>query len=186
MKSALDEGFPVIVVVDGKDVKLPADANRIISESPRVKLVRLGRTWGEYGGAAANTGAYLAETPFVTFLDDDDEYFEGAGQHMRECVAAAPEVDIWIPGLRFNNGMELCLNGEKGVNMGNVACPTMRTEMFWRLPFQELPPVYQDNLEYTDFFQILTLDQMGAIVDWFEKVLINVRPHLPGTNGRGQ
>ena len=64
MRSAKREGFKTIVVSDGPRV----------SAQGAYKYIRLGKQWGYYGGMAANVGAALAETEFITFLDDDDEF----------------------------------------------------------------------------------------------------------------
>jgi len=95
--SAKREGFKTIVVSDGVNTSAPG-AN---------KFVKLGKKWGYYGGMCANVGAALAETEFITFLDDDDEFAPGAGDVIRQKLKEKPEVDVWIGGVRFNRDIDI-------------------------------------------------------------------------------
>jgi len=186
--SAKREGFNVIVVSDGAKVSAQG-----------VKLVKLGRQWGFYGGMAANVGAAMAETEFITFLDDDDEFAVGAGKIIRDKLKEDPSVDIWAAGVRFDRRIkvydqdsgdtvhastDLCLNGDLGVVPGNVAMPTYRTSIFSKIPFLDTINLEEQNL--TDFFHIKACVSAGHKIDWFGKVIYLVRPEVGGVNGKGK
>jgi len=192
--SAVAEGLPVIVVFDGpsdqKD-KLPS------YEGHDVTFHTLGRRWGKYGNMAANVGAAMAKTEYITFLDDDDEFIPGAGAIIQEKISEDPSVDIWVGGVRFNQAVmttdskgntqktfELAVNPNAGVFPGNVAMPTYRTTIIGDKPFM---PLTQPNQEdYTDFMHVSVCHSSGCKVGWFGKALYSVRPQLQGTNGRGK
>jgi len=97
MLSAKREGFRPIVISDGARV----------SAQGALKHIRLGRQWGYYGGMAANVGAALAETEFITFLDDDDEFAPGAGECIRRKLKEEPEVDIWVAGIQVSETVDI-------------------------------------------------------------------------------
>lgn len=176
IESAKKEFKNVIVVADAIDLdfdNLPKD----------VLYLKTGMQHDKYGSAAINMGAYACSTPYFCLLDDDDEFIPGAGEFMINKLISEPDVDIWIPGLQFNNGLQLCLNSDKGVQMGNVAVPTYKTKLLFLLPFYK--GLQGDNADYTDCHHLMVLDKLGAKIKWYEKILYNVRPNLEGTNGRG-
>ena len=188
IESAKREGFKPIVISDG--VKCHVNGAR---------SVRLGHQWGYYGGMAANVGAALAETEFITFLDDDDEFAPGAGEVIRSKLKEKPEVDVWIGGVRFNKeinihntstgevllaSLDISMNGDLGIIPGNVSMPTYRTSIFSKIPFTDSVPAAQANL--TDFYHIPACSMGGLHIDWFGSVIYLVRPELGGVNGEGQ
>ena len=186
--SAKREKFKVIVVSDGCRT----------SSMGANKFVKLGRKWGYYGGMATNVGAAMAETEFITLLDDDDEFIPGAGDIIRSKFQEKPHVDIWIGGVRFNEDVSMvnpagevlyktrdfAIHPHKGLVEGNVAMPTYRTKIFEVAPFTNTVPADQGNL--TDLHHILNCHSGGFKVDWFESVLYLVRPILGGHNGEGK
>ena len=187
--SAKREGFKTLVISDGVNTSAPG-AN---------KFVKLGKKWGYYGGMCANVGAALAETEFITFLDDDDEFAPGAGDIIRQKLKEKPEVDVWIGGVRFNRDIDiyntktgqklltsrdLSMNSMLGVVPGNVAMPTYRTMIFSKLPFIDNIPSEADNI--TDFFHVRACSLAGLTIDWFESVIYWVRPTSLDPNGMGQ
>lgn len=192
--SAKREGFKTIVISDGIKTSAPG-ANQ---------FVRLGKKWGYYGGMCANVGAALAETEFITFLDDDDEFVEGAGDVIRTALVQKPAVDVWIAGVRFSRavamqntdtgeetyrGSDLALWPEKGVTEGNVAMPTYRTSIFEVLPFTNCVPEKFSHL--TDLLHVQALAAKGYTYDWFGQALYLVRPKdevdgIENYNGRGR
>ena len=194
ISSANREGFKTIVVSDGAKVS-SAGAN---------KFIRLGRQWGFYGGMAANVGAAVAETEFITFLDDDDEFVPGAGNIIRAKLEEKPDVDVWIAGVRFNKnvemhntatgevtyrGTDLALWPDGGLNEGNVAMPTYRTSIFSKVPFMDVMPKEAEFL--ADLNHVRICAKAGYKVDWFESALYLVRPRgeeegLAAYNGRGK
>ena len=148
-----------------------------------VTFLKTGRKHDKYGSAAINMGAYACSTQYFCLLDDDDEFISGAGEYMSNKVISSPEVDIWIPGISFNNGMQLCTNPNMGIAIGNVALPTYKTELLFDLPFHR--NLSRGDQNFVDYNHINALHNLGYIIKWYEKVLYNIRPKLYGTNGRG-
>jgi len=193
IQSSRREGFKTIVVSDG--VKTNADGAHM--------FLRLGRQWGFYGGMAANVGAAMAETEFITFLDDDDEFILGAGDVIRNSLHHKAAVDVWIGGVRFKapvvlkdtktqeihyDGTDLAIFPEKGLTEGNVAMPTYRTKVFENTPFVNSVPENMQHL--TDLLHVQALAAKGYTYDWFGKALYLVRPRVNSLdskayNGRG-
>jgi glycosyltransferase involved in cell wall biosynthesis len=184
IRSAKKEGFKVIVVSDG--VKVSAQG--------ATRLVKLGKQWGYYGGMAANVGAAMAETEWITFLDDDDVFIPGAGEIIREKIKN-PDVDVWVGGARFNKkiqihnhstnppilefeGHDLAMDRERGVRVGNVSCPTVRTSVFAKSPVVDTVPENMQHL--TDCYLLNQWKTAGFRVDWMESVIYLVRPHKKG------
>ena len=186
--SAKREGFKPIVISDGVKCQVQG-----------VQHISLGKKWGYYGGMCANVGAAIAPTEFITFLDDDDEFSEGAGKVIRQKLKEKPEVDLWIGGVRFNteikvhststgealrSSTDLALEGTLGVVPGNVAMPTYRTSIFSKVPFTDNIP--EERMNLTDFFHIQACVKSGYMVDWFGSVIYLVRPEIGGVNGAGR
>jgi hypothetical protein len=165
----------VLVLFDGEDatVTLPKDTRYYVFP----------KTPGVYGSMLLNAGAAFTHTKYFTLLDDDDEFVEGAGPYMKLFLINNRKVDIAIPGIKFNTGMVLCDSPKKGLAVGNVACPTYKKDLISRVPFDTNLPEGGDN--YHDAFHLMKCEAAGAKIAWYEKVLINVRPELAGTNGRG-
>jgi hypothetical protein len=189
IESSRREGFEPIVISDGVDIS--------VEDLGRVEFIKLGRQWGNYGGMAANVGAAIAPTEFITFLDDDDVFVSGAGEVIRGKLKEMPKVDIWIAGVRFqkniklmNNGQvtyegrELSLSSERGLSPGNVSMPTYRTSIFTKSPF--IDNVDDNHLHLTDVLHVHQCSKLGFKVDWFGSALYEVRPHDGKTNGKGQ
>jgi len=193
--SAKREGFTTHVISDG--VWFPPDQSEGTIEGAD-SYTKLGRRWGYYGGMAANVGAALAETEFITFLDDDDEFAPGAGEIIRKKLREKTDVDVWVGGVRFNqeiniNGpdgdvvscsRDLCMSGDLGVTPGNVCMPTYRTSIFSKIPFTNSVPLDEQNL--TDFHHIRACCMGGYRLDWFGGLIYLVRPVVGGVNGGGR
>lgn len=193
IKSAKREGFKVIVVSDGAKVSAQG-----------AQLVRLGKKWGYYGGMCTNVGAAMATTPFITLLDDDDEFVEGAGDTIRRKLQEKPDVDIWIGGVRFKRdivmrntqtgeetyrGTDFAIWPEKGIVEGNACMPTYRTSVFETVPFMN--NIKEEYQRLTDYIHLVTCSQNNFKVDWFEEVIYLVRPKvdedgIAAVNGRGR
>lgn len=177
IQSAKQEFNDVIVVADA----VPLDLNSLPKD---VTYLKTGQKYDKYGSAAINMGAYACSTPYFCLLDDDDEFLPGAGDYMRQSISRNPDIDIWIPGLRYNNGMVLCVQPDKGVIPGNVAVPTYKSELLFKLPF--FKGIEGQNPNYTDINHVTMLKEMGCKVGWYNTILYLVRPKLAGTNGRGK
>ena len=188
--SAHREGFNSLVVVDGPGrpaVQLPNGSG----------LVNLGRKWGFYGGMAANVGAALARTPFITFLDDDDELVEGIGPRFKTDLQRFSSFDILIAGLKLSAPRSikletldkaittdvLCINRDFGLVPGNVAMSTFKPELFANMPFVD--DVIPANVKFADYLQIRKWAVAGASIDWLGYPVYNVRPKFETVNGRG-
>lgn len=180
--SALREGIKPIVVSDGHPLYDPETGEMIVNGA--YSAIELKRNWGCYGAVASNAGIALCDTDWLMILDDDDELAEGAGDTIRAKINENPNIDIWIPGLLFNNGLSLCGGGVTDVRPGNVAVPIAKVECFTEAPFRsKIPTDYKD---YADFFQIQEMSELGHTVGWVGELTYLVRPELEGTNGRGK
>ena len=172
----------IIVVADGFDL----DTTNLPSEG--VQYIRTGKKYDLYGSVAINLGAYSTTTEYFTLLDDDDEFAEGAGMLMQEKIMERPEVDIWIPTLKYNDGSVACWQAGY-VQGGNIAVPTYRTSLFWEHPFTSNTSVSIDQSglvdNFIDFDHVFELFQTGKIIDWYTTVFYLVRPKLEGKNGVG-
>ena len=197
--SARREGFEVITILDGG--QMPSCWTLVDKDLGyrHANTVYLGRRWGYYGGMAANVGAALAKTEFITFLDDDDEFAPGAGDIIRRKLKEKPQVDVWIAGVRFVKPIrvynkvtdethkvarDLAINGTLGVTVGNVAMPTYRTGIFSKIPFSDTVP--KEKMHLQDFQHVYACQLAGCSIDWFGEVLYLVQPEQGGLNGRGQ
>lgn len=179
IESCLRERLAVIAVADGHPFP-PKTLELAERRAPAVRLVRLGRVWGQYGAMAFNVGCMLAESVYALMLDDDDELIEGARSILYERISGQPSVDVWIPGLRYNDDTEVCL--QPGLKPGNVACPMLKTEVMTRCPLLHV----QADPNLQDFHHIQRCDREGYNVGWIGKSVILVRPKLSGKAGRGQ
>lgn len=183
--SAKREGFKPLIISDGVNCHGFGE-----------KVIKLGKRWGFYGGMAANVGAALADTQFITFLDDDDTFVAGAGEVIRQKLKDHPEVDVWIGGVRYNRpvrltdtrtgeetyrGTDLAIFPDRGLSEGNVAMPTYRTSIFEKIPFVNSIP--EDMQHITDLLHVKACFQQGHVISWFGEAIYNVRPHMAGKEG---
>lgn len=181
VRSALREGFDEVVVVnDGVNLETPW-------QDPRVKYAKLGRNFGRLGGKlfygqiATGVGMALAESDFVAVLGDDDEYAPGACELIREAIAGNPTVDIWIPGLIYNDEHTACLTPEL-LEIGNVSHPIYRPEIFASVPMYH---VANEDYGVHDYWHVKRCVEAGFRIGWIGKLCVKIRPSLPGRNGRG-
>lgn len=185
IRSSKREGFKTFVISDGKSIDAEGADH----------VIKLGRQWGFYGGMAANVGAAVAPTEFITFLDDDDEFVLGAGDIIRKNLNLKKEVDIWAAGIRFKKPVrvmlpsgvitthDLSVDANHGVVPGNVAMPTYRTSIFSKIPFTDSIPLKHQPL--IDFIHVETCVKKGYKINWFGEVIYLVRPESDNSNGRG-
>jgi hypothetical protein len=192
-RSSFREGFKTIVVCDGRE-NFNSYVDYMKEEvSSSIETIILPHQWGGYGFMAGNVGVAMADTKYVAFLDDDDEFIEGAGNILRKQLENTNSPDILIPGIRFKdpitlnvNGVQrvsndLCMDGKLGVVLGNVAMAIYKKELFKHHPFKTEP-----NPDYSDFTHIYDCWKDGASVAWLGEVLYLVRPEVKGSNGRGK
>jgi glycosyltransferase involved in cell wall biosynthesis len=173
INNAMKEFEHVIVVADNIDLNFENLPNQVL-------YLKNTEVIDSYGGAAINLGAQNCTTKYICLLDDDDEYVDGAGHYMNVIVNSEPSIDIWIPGLRYNDGLMVCM--QSGLYAGNVAVPTYKTEILKAYPFyKNMSP----DPRYTDFYHVNNIAMNGYSVGWYNNHLYNVRPNLPGRNGAG-
>jgi hypothetical protein len=178
--SARKCGWPVIAVSDGVPFKEPV--LQIGSADDHVCLHQLGRPFKHYGAMAFNVGALLCRTRFAAMLDDDDVFRDGAELIVEQAISAQPEIDIWIPGLRYKDGGKACMNGP--VSCGNVACPMLRPEVIADRPI--LHERDGSKAASMDYRHIQAAVKRGWKIGWLKKQVIDVRPDLPGNHGKGE
>lgn len=137
-----------------------------------------------YGCKAFNYGVTLAETEYITKLDDDDEFAPGAISFMSEFIRERKDGgvarDIYIPQLLYADGCRACVTPTH-LAVGNVACPTIRREAALKHPI-----VPKEPLNIVDFTHVHDMVHAGCSIEWYLKDLILVRPNLPGRNGLGR
>lgn len=177
--SALKNFKKVIVVADDVDLDLKSLPTQPV-------YLRTGKKFDKYGSACINMGAYACDTEYFCLLDDDDEFLPDAGKFMKSKVSSDKSIDIWVPGLLYSKESSVaCMNPSAGVTPGNIAVPTYRTELLFELPFSAELKSRIPNQDLIDFFHVYALYKQGHKVNWYQKLLYNIRPKLPGMNGRG-
>jgi len=195
--SAHREGFETIVVSDNPKFDRASlwDLRDKIEKTYRRPAINhpdeptyfftLPKKCGNYGAVAANVGAAMNDAKYTIFLDDDDEFVEGAGEYMRATLSTC-DVDLWLPGLEFGP-FQLCNDPDKGFIPGNVGMVTYRTSLLQKFPMQYCGPHAETPTmaNHFDFYHAKECVNRGATYDWYGKCLYKVRPKLDGTNGRG-
>jgi len=178
--SACREFENVIVVADACDI----DVEKF--KEYDVKFLKTGRKYDTYGSTAINMGAFSAETEYIALLDDDDEFVVNAGMVMQNKIKQRPEIDIWIPAIKYNNGEIVCSNGDANdLRVGTVAVPTYKTNIFWENPFMASTNNNQEE-SIIDFNHVKKCLDLGKTIDWYREVLYLIRPKLSGYHGGGQ
>jgi glycosyltransferase involved in cell wall biosynthesis len=173
INSAKREFDEVIVVADRVDIDLSILPNDIV-------YLKCDEVVDSYGGAAINLGVQNCTKEYIWLLDDDDEYDLGAGEFVNSKITENPEVDVWIPGLRYNDGGVACM--EPGISKGNIAVPTYKTKILKQIPFSEnISP----EPAFTDFYHVAKTADAGNHIGWYEKDIYLVRPNKPGRHGVG-
>lgn len=180
IESVLAEGLPCIAVLDGPDVREP-------TPRPGLTVIRLGRNYGRmdgvlwYGQIAFDTGCRIAQTEFAGGLGDDDELLPSAGQLLREAIAARPKVDLWVPGLQYNDGRLACVTRGK-MECGNVSHVIYRSKILAQYPMYHEEAA---TAHIHDWCHAKDCESRYTI-DWIGRPCIGIRPRLPGSNGFGQ
>jgi len=170
--SALPQFDEVLVIAD--DADLPGLPDQVVH-------LRTGRRFDQYGSAAWNMGAYATGCDWVAQLGDDDQWTPDAAATIRDAINSHPEVDVWTPGLRYNDGHEVCLEGP--VIPGHVAAPICRPKTYFDVPMSS---VQAQHGGLTDYAHIHDIAHRGNRVGWLGQVVYLVRPEAPGRHGGGQ
>jgi len=182
--SCLREGLGAIVVSDGVPL---AEADHPSLNRDGVLYAQLGMNYGRtaktiyYGQIAFTTGCYLSNSEFTGALGDDDEMLPGAGDLYRAAVEAEPEIDIWIPGLLYNDGHKLCLR-QGALQVSNVSHPLYRTRILAEIPMCH---IRDEDYNIHDYHHIRRCADAGYKIKWLEKCAIAIRPQLEGFRGSG-
>ena len=174
IESALREFDAVIVVADRVNLNvdtLPVGPTYLKND----KVIDL------YGGMCINMAAIECKTEYLCLLDDDDEYIISAGEYMRNKINSNLDIDVWIPGLKYNDGLYVCMT--EGLRAGNVAVPTYKTKVLREHPFTNN---MGNDPGLTDFYHVQKIYFSGHKVDWYKEHLYNVRPGLTGRLGQGK
>jgi len=173
VRSALDQFDEVIVIADDTDLE-PGSTDG-------ATVVRTGRRFDRYGSAAWNVGAYTTTCDWIAQLGDDDEWRPDAADVMRERITSTHTVDVWVPGLRYNDSNTVCMR--PGLQPGNVAAPICRPEAYFSVP---MTAKHARMGGLTDYAHIVDLDHNGHRIGWIGDDIYLVRPHAPGRHGGGQ
>jgi len=180
IESVLSQGGNCIVVNDGVDMTEPP-------AHPRLKYIRLGHNYGRmdgklwYGQVAFTVGVLLSETEFTMGLGDDDELVSDIAGPLCQRIESEPSVDIWVPGIHYNNGHMACMT-PGALQRGNISHTIYRTKILGYLP------MYNRQLEDPschDWYHVQRCVRDGWKIDWIGFPCVRIRPQVPGYNGRG-
>lgn len=180
IESVLAEGLPCIVVNDGIDLTPPCP-------QPGLTYVKLGRNFGRldgriwYGQIAFTAGVFLSSTEFTMGLGDDDELTPGTGRAIAAAISEHPAVDIWVPGIEYNDGTIVCMDQGK-LQCGNVSHLAYRSKIFAQHPMFHHP---DDDQPVSDWHHCRRCVEAGATIQWLERICVRIRPHLPNWHGLG-
>jgi hypothetical protein len=181
--SVLREKCEAVVISDGFEL---CREDYPCIKRPGVIYHKLQRNYGMmngkiyFGQVASGVGIFLASNEFSMLIGDDDELMVGSGEFIRKKLESNPEVDIWIPGLKYNDGFRTCIR-LGGLNLGNVSHPCYRNSV---VAFVPLFNDDNDDPQMSDFQHIEKCSKKFK-VDWFNEYLVLVRPNLPGRRGFG-
>ena len=182
--SSIREGFETIVVSDG-----PTESSGILeSYSEQIKHIELPSKWGGNGFMCANVAVGMSTGDWIVGLDDDDTFIEGAYEIISNYIRSNPDLDIIIPGLRYNKATTVINNGKiivstdacttPGLFEGNVGMPIYKRSLMYSHPFRTYT-----NLGLTDFLHVVDCSKDGSLIGWIGQVTHLVRPNLSGVSG---
>lgn len=179
--SVLKESATCIVVNDGIDMESP-------NPHDDLKYIKLGRNFGRldgllwYGQIAFTAGVYISESEFTMAIGDDDELLPGSGEIIRAKINANPDIDMWIPGIAYNNGHVACMS-RNHLACGNISHTIYRSKIF---AFEPMYHHHYEDAAVQDWIHVQRCVKSGWKIDWIESPCVAIRPKLSGTNGRGQ
>ena len=85
----------VFVVDDCSSVSVLEEVRRVCRSDARVQLLENRKRLG--AAACRNKGAEEAQSEWLLFLDDDDQFCEGYLDSMTQLLSSHPQVQAWIP-----------------------------------------------------------------------------------------
>lgn len=174
INSALSQFDEVIVIADDTNLDIAA-----LPEGP--VYIKTGRRFDRYGSACWNLGAYVTRCDYITQLGDDDEWTPDAVDIIRRRMHDEPDVDVWIPGLRYNDGHDVCMTA--GLGPGNVAAPITTPRAYFTTPFTA---AHAEHAGLTDYAHIASLTDHDHTLGWIGAPIYLVRPHALGRHGDGR
>lgn len=173
--SAIHQFDQVLVIADACDLDHLDLPNR-------PTYLRTGRRFDQYGSAAWNLGAYTTNCDWIAQLGDDDQWRDDAATIIRQSISSTHTIDIWIPGLLYNDGHQVCMTPHR-LEPGNVAAPITRPEAYFTTP---MTATHAHAGSLTDYAHIANLAHNGHPIGWIGDTIYHVRPHSPGRHGNGQ
>jgi len=183
VNSAVAAKFDEIIIIDDS-----GEEHEYEPQSPQIRYFKLGRNFGRlhgklyYGQIALSVGNYLSTSDFLGQLGDDDEYVPESRQILENAIKKQPNIDIWIPGLVYNNGHQRCLT--PGLYHGNVSHAIYKPEIFAFAPMFHNTDI-SSFIAAHDYYHLLLCEEKGYRIGWLNEVCIKVRPNLPGSHGSG-
>lgn len=154
VRSALETSARVLVVADDRNIQLETHPSLSIVYTP---------TPLRSGGLSRNYGVKLAETPWVSFLDDDDAVTPDYVERLEEC----PSCDVVIfrmqhPRLGLVPKIPMIAFGNVGISF------SARTHWMERICFPAERP--------QDFHILRGLEDAGARIHFSPHLTYHVRP----------
>lgn len=182
IQNGIESGFTDILVgSDGADISFAEEHKFDKPDNVSIRFFTLAKRFGCYGAMLWNVGAVMAKHDYICNLDDDDVLMPGIKKHMIKCITISPDVDVWIGGIRHKNDLVLAVNGARGVEYGNVAYPTYKVSTITHCPFS-----LGNGKSGVDHRHVRLCYDKGYKVDWYGKVVVDVRPELEGLMGEGR
>jgi len=166
--SSLREGWDTTVVFDG-----PAPADFSLPEG--TKLLQLPEFKGGNGYAAANLGVSQANTDYIVFLDDDDQFVRGAGEVLKEAFTRF-QPDMLVPTILHKGLVKVCHS--PGLRAGNVAMVIYKREVLLKHPFY-----FPRGRGLSDWHHVADCVDAGCTIEWIGEVMYIIRPDLEGNSG---
>lgn len=182
IQNGIDEGFTDILVgSDGANIEFAQNYLYKNKDNVNIRYFTLAKKFGCYGAMLWNVGAVLANNDYICNLDDDDVFMPNIKKYMVKMISLYPNVDVWIGGIKHKNGLVLAIDPERGITYANVAYPTYKVNTITRVPFS------LGNAESgVDHRHVKECHEKGFKVDWYKKVVVDVRPNLVGLMGEGR
>ena len=88
----------VVVVDDCSSASVLEEVRRVCRSDDRVQCLENSKRMG--AAACRNKGAEEAQSEWLLFLDDDDQFCEGYLDSMTQLLSSHPQVQAWIPDVQ--------------------------------------------------------------------------------------
>ena len=182
------ERMQIIIVDDGStDIKTKASVDLLEQRFANVQVYRFPEGGSGSASRPRNKGLELVETPFVTYLDPDNEQVRDSYAVLLE-ACEEQEVDFAIGNMLRFKGNVVTVNNAKDLRAARAKAPDLNgynPEFLEKLNFQ--PMSIQALVARTDWLKSLNLEQpVGAVgqdsyffqqmVFYARKITITTRP----------